>query len=80
MQRLRIGMRGMPYGTFWSAPSPVDERMIEGRFPPARLLHPGGNERRPSRRMLPNGPLVPRGPKKLKRLRAERGSNARGMG
>jgi len=34
----------MPYR---QVPSLVDERVIEGRFPPARLLHAGGSVRVP---------------------------------
>src|ERR1022692_4218490 len=30
-------------GTFGSGPRPVRQRTLQGRFPPARLLHPGGS-------------------------------------
>src|ERR1017187_3013387 len=33
----------LPRGTFWSTPPPVGKRTLQGRFPPARLLHPGGS-------------------------------------
>src|ERR1017187_4344480 len=33
----------LPRGTFWSTPPPVGKRTLQGGFPPARLLHPGGS-------------------------------------
>src|ERR1022692_3040129 len=32
----------LPRGTFWVRSAPVRSRTPQGRFPPARLLHPGG--------------------------------------
>src|ERR1035438_6228775 len=42
---MRRGLRIATWHAVRQAPSLVDERMIEGRFPPARLLRAGGSER-----------------------------------
>jgi hypothetical protein len=40
-------------GTFWAGSSPVRQGTLQGRFPPARLLHPGGARGASSRYELP---------------------------
>jgi hypothetical protein len=44
---MRTGLRIARRHAIRQVPSLVDERMIEGRFPPARLLHAGGSVRVP---------------------------------